>query len=100
MRVIHFCSISGGADSLATALVARERADRRAMDLRFINANLGANEHQITHDYIGYLEQKLGAPILRVQANFDAEFAVRRETIQQHWSVEKRRKEQDRKSVV
>lgn len=93
ISTIHFCSISGGADSLATALLARERAQRTGMDLRLINADLGANEHQITHDYIGYLEQALGLPILRVRANFDAEFAVRRETIQQHWSVEKRRKE-------
>lgn len=54
----HFCSISGGADSLATALLAKERAERRPMKLRFINADLGANEHQITHDYIGYLETK------------------------------------------
>lgn len=87
----HFCSISGGADSLATALLAKERAERRPMKLRFINADLGENEHQITHDYIGYLETKLG-PIQRVRANFDAEFEVRREAIQAHWSVEKRRK--------
>ncbi len=93
MTAIHFASISGGADSLATALLARERAERTGMDLRLINADLGANEHQITHDYIGYLEQKLGMPIQRVRADFSAEFAVRRETIQHHWSREKRRKE-------
>jgi len=92
-QVIHYCSISGGIDSLATAILAKERAEKRGMDLRFINADLGANESQITHDYIGYLETKLGSPIQRVRANFDAEFAVRRETIQHHWSREKRRKE-------
>lgn len=91
--VIHLCSISGGADSLATALLAKERAEKRDMDLRYINADLGANESQTTHDYIGYLETKLGAPIQRVRANFDAEFANRRDTIQHHWSREKRRKE-------
>lgn len=63
------------------------------MNLRFVNADLGANESQITHDYIGYLETKLGITIERVRANFDAEFTTRRETIQAHWSVEKRRKE-------
>lgn len=93
MSTIHFCSISGGADSLATALLARERAERTGMDLRLINADLGANESQITHDYIGYLEQALGIPIQRVRADFTAEFAVRRKTIQHHWSREKRRKE-------
>lgn len=93
MGVVHYCSISGGADSLATALMAKERAEKRDMDLRFINADLGEQESQITHDYIGDLEMKLGAPIQRVRANFDAEFAKRRETIQDHWSREKRRKE-------
>lgn len=94
-RPIHFSSISGGADSLATALVAIERANRREMDLRLINADLGANENPITHDYIGYLEQALGLPILRVRADFTAEFAARRETIQHHWGREKRRTEHD-----
>jgi 3'-phosphoadenosine 5'-phosphosulfate sulfotransferase (PAPS reductase)/FAD synthetase len=93
MNVVHLASISGGKDSLATALLAKERAERKPMDLRFINADLGANESQITHDYIGYLEKALGAPIQRMRANFDAEFAARRETIQHHWSQEKRRKE-------
>jgi 3'-phosphoadenosine 5'-phosphosulfate sulfotransferase (PAPS reductase)/FAD synthetase len=93
MGTIHFASVSGGADSLATMLKAIERAEKRGMDLRFLNADLGENEHQITHDYIGYLEQALGIHIQRVRANFDAEFTVRRETIQHHWSREKRRKE-------
>ena len=91
MKVIHFCSISGGIDNLATALKAKERAEKRDMDLRFINADLGKQESQITHDHIGYLETKLGAPIQRVRANFDAEFSARRETIQHHWILEKRR---------
>lgn len=93
MTVTHFASVSGGADSLATMLLAIERAARREMNLRFLNADLGANESQITHDYLGYLEQKLGITIERVRANFDAEFVQRRETIQYHWSMEKRRKE-------
>lgn len=105
MTTIHICSISGGVDSLAAAIEAKERAERTGMDLRYLNADLGANEHQITHDYIGYLEGALGAPILRVRADFEAEFAARRETIQQHWSVEKRRKEhtaecKDRRAAV
>jgi 3'-phosphoadenosine 5'-phosphosulfate sulfotransferase (PAPS reductase)/FAD synthetase len=96
MRTIHLCSISGGIDSLATALEAKERAEKREMDLRFINADLGKNEAKITHDYIGYLERALGAPIQRVRADFSAEFAERRENIQLHWSKEKRRKEHDK----
>ena len=93
MSVQHFVSISGGKDSLATALVAIERRERRAMQMRFLNADLGANESQITHDYIGYLETALGIAIDRVRADFTAEFAARREMIQDHWSREKRRKE-------
>ena len=89
----HFVSVSGGADSLAAMLLAIKRAEKRAMKLRFLNANLGANESQITHDYIGYLEQALSITIERMRANFDAEFVKRRETIQHHWSREKRRKE-------
>ena len=93
MTTIHYASISGGADSLATAILAKERAEQRGLDLRLINADLGENENPITHDYIGYLEQALGLPIQRVRADFTAEFAVRREAIQHHWSREKRRKE-------
>jgi hypothetical protein len=93
MTTVHFGSISGGADSLATVLLAKERADRAGIDLRLINADLGENENPITHDYIGYLEQALGIPILRVRADFTAEFTARRETIQHHWSREKLRKE-------
>lgn len=93
MIVDHFCSVSGGADSLATMIDALERAQKRAMNLRFLNCDLGIQESQITHDYIGYLEQNLGITIERHRANFDAEFAHRRDTIQHHWSQEKRRKE-------
>lgn len=93
MSVHHFASVSGGADSLAAMLLAIERAERRGMNLRFLNADLGSAESEITHEYIGYLEQQLGIRIERVRADFAAEFAVRRETIQHHWSREKRRKE-------
>lgn len=92
MKVQHRVSVSGGKDSLATMLKAIERAEKRDMDLRFQNADLGMAESQITHDYIGYLEQQLGITIERVRADFSAEFAVKRETIEQEWSKEKRRK--------
>jgi 3'-phosphoadenosine 5'-phosphosulfate sulfotransferase (PAPS reductase)/FAD synthetase len=93
VTTIHLGSISGGADSLATVLLAKERAERRGLDLRLINADLGENENPLTHEYIGYLEAALGMPILRVRADFTAEFAVRRAAIHHHWSREKRRKE-------
>ncbi len=89
----HFVSISGGKDSLAAALLAKERRERSPMDIRYLNADLGINESQLTHDYIGYLEIQLGATIERVRADFVAEFETRRQTIQDHWSREKRRKE-------
>ena len=93
MATQHIVSISGGADSLAVAILALRRAERRGMQLRFLNADLGAAESQITHDYIGYIEKTLGIVIERVRADFTSEFAARRETIQHHWSQEKRRKE-------
>lgn len=91
-RTIHFASLSGGIDSLAATLVAIERAAKRSMDLRLFNADLGGNENPITHEYIGYLEQALGMPILRKRADFTEALAQRRAHIDHHWSKEKRTK--------
>lgn len=89
-KVIHFVSVSGGKDSLAVALLARDRAARRGMALVFIFADTG-NEHELTIAYLDYLEAQLGAPIIRVQADFADDFAARREQIPDLWSKERRR---------
>lgn len=94
MSVQHFISISGGKDSLATAIVALERFEKRppAGNLmpRFVTADTG-NEETRWHEYIAYLAKALGVPIEIVRADFSAEFAARREVIRNDWSKEKRR---------
>lgn len=56
---------SGGKDSLATALVAREL---EVPNVELVFADTG-HEHEITYDYISYLETKIGA-IKKVKADF------------------------------
>lgn len=77
---INVVSLSGGKDSTATALLAIER---EAPNLQFVFADTG-NEHQLTYDYIDYLETKLG-PITRLRANFDDRIAHKREVIADKW---------------
>ena len=64
--IMHVVSISGGKDSTATALVARETVDHDA--IRYVFADTG-NEHEITYQYLTYLETKIGT-IIRLKADF------------------------------
>lgn len=93
----HFVGISGGKDSTATALIAKERMQRRA-DFRprfqFVNVD---NENDLTLEHVDYLERMLEAPIERLTA-YDvpglcdaAAFARKRESIRINWAVELRR---------
>ena len=62
---IHIVSMSGGKDSTATALTAIE------MGYEVIGAFADTvNEHEITYEYLDYLERKLGFKIHRVESNF------------------------------
>lgn len=78
--IVHVVSMSGGKDSTATALVCRELHDH--MQIAYAFADTG-NEHQITYDYLDYLQQRLGITILRLRRDFIAEIAHRRKWLQE-----------------
>lgn len=90
--VQHFISVSGGKDSLRTAIAALDRFEKRPPSSnfppRFLAADTG-NEEGRWLDYIGYLERALGVTIEIVRADFSREFAVRRANIQTDWRKEK-----------
>ncbi len=73
---MHIVSVSGGKDSTATALLAKERFGDGLVS--FVFADTG-NEHEQTYDYImDYLPKALGAPITWLRANFDERIAAKR----------------------
>lgn len=75
VTIKHVVSVSGGKDSLATLLIAI---------LRFGLANIvpifcdTGNEHELTYDYLDYLERRLGVKIIRLKANFVEQIAAKR----------------------
>ena len=77
--IVHVISMSGGKDSTATALMARETVDH--MQIAYAFADTG-NEHRITYDYLDYLQQRLGITILRLRSDFSGEIAHRRQWLQ------------------
>jgi len=68
-------SYSGGKDSTALLLLALDRCPIESIEVIFCDTG---NEHQITYDYISYIEQTLGIHINRLKANFSREFARKR----------------------
>jgi 3'-phosphoadenosine 5'-phosphosulfate sulfotransferase (PAPS reductase)/FAD synthetase len=72
-NVRHVVSVSGGKDSLATALKTIEYG----IDPIFVFADTG-NEHPLTYDYLEYLEHALGKHITRVRADFSQQIANKR----------------------
>lgn len=87
MKPQHFINISGGADSLATALVAKERG----IEARYLAADTG-NEDDRWRDYIHYLEGALGIHIEIVTADFTDRLEKRRAELPDLWSRELKRK--------
>lgn len=85
MSISNEISVSGGKDSLATALVAIEAG---AENLRFKFADTG-HEHALTYEYVAYLSDilkaKCGAGIETVKADFSRQIAGKREFIKAHW---------------
>lgn len=69
----HFVSCSGGKDSTATLLLARERG----VDVTAVFADTG-NEHELTYEYLEYLERALGMSIVRLRVDFTERIADRR----------------------
>jgi 3'-phosphoadenosine 5'-phosphosulfate sulfotransferase (PAPS reductase)/FAD synthetase len=81
-RIIHCVSMSGGKDSTATAVYALETQPRDS--LRFVFADTG-NEHELTYEYLGYLEQALGIHIHWLRADFTDEIARQARYVASHW---------------
>ncbi|MEG3640648.1 phosphoadenosine phosphosulfate reductase domain-containing protein [Magnetococcus sp. PR-3] len=77
-------SISGGKDSTAMLLHALEHGYH-------IDAAVFADtglEHELTHEYLDYLERVTGVSIQRVSADFSKQIARKRETIANKWPEE------------
>lgn len=75
--IMNVVSISGGKDSAATLLLALEQ---EVPNLLAVFADTG-NEHQITYEYISYLEIKTGVPILRLKADFSKQIEEKRKRL-------------------
>ena len=73
-------SMSGGKDSTATALLAKERG----VDALYAFADTG-HEHPETYEYIGYLEDVLGITVQRVKADFSKDIERKRNVVQTKW---------------
>ena len=71
---------SGGKDSLATSLVAKEL---EVPNVEHVFADTG-NEHEITYDYLDYLETKIGK-ITRVKADFSERIANKAVYVKEKW---------------
>ncbi|EBZ5771667.1 hypothetical protein EC412_05195 [Salmonella enterica subsp. enterica serovar Redlands] len=80
--VRNVVSLSGGKDSLALWLFARER---NIENITVVFADTG-HEHPYTYDYISLLEQKLG-PVIRVRADFSQRILNKRSYIQNFWPI-------------
>lgn len=78
MTIKHVVSVSGGKDSLATLLIAIGRFGLRNIVAIFCDTG---NEHELTYEYLGYLERRLGLTITRLRADFTAEIAAKRKFI-------------------
>lgn len=77
----NIVSVSGGKDSTALLLLAITQG---APNLRAVFADTG-NEHELTLEYIDYLEQATGVTIERRQADFSRQIAHKRKFIASKW---------------
>lgn len=78
----NIISVSGGKDSTALLLLAIERQPE---NLQAVFADTG-NEHELTYDYVRYLEQATGVPIRWVKADFSRQIAGKREYVLSKWA--------------
>ena len=77
----NIISVSGGKDSTALLLLAIERG---AENMQAVFADTG-NEHQITYDYVQYLNDHV-FPIRAVKASFERQIAGKREYVLSKWA--------------
>lgn len=94
--VLNILSVSGGKDSAATLLLAIER---KVSNLIAVIADTG-NEHQITYDYVKYLEIKTGVPILWLKADFSKQIEEKRQRLYKVIRGEKVRGNWTRKQAI
>jgi 3'-phosphoadenosine 5'-phosphosulfate sulfotransferase (PAPS reductase)/FAD synthetase len=81
--VIRLVSVSGGKDSTATLLLARELHGDEVMA---VFADTG-NEHPAVYEYVDYLESTLRQPIKRLRADFTDWWWRRRDYVRDHWPL-------------
>lgn len=80
----NIVSISGGKDSAATLLVAREL---EVPNLSAVFADTG-HEHPATYDYVHYLAEATGVPIRWVKADLSSQIAGKRKYIETKWRAQ------------
>lgn len=81
MNEHNVLSVSGGKDSTAMWLLAVER---ETPNLQVVMADTG-NEHQLTYEYVDYLESAIGMPIRRVKMDFTRQIAGKRLFVEAKW---------------
>lgn len=79
---LHVVSVSGGKDSTATLLLALELHGYD--NVQAIFADTG-NEHELTYDYVRYLEGAVGLPIKWVRRDFTDLWWSRRDYVRDEW---------------
>jgi 3'-phosphoadenosine 5'-phosphosulfate sulfotransferase (PAPS reductase)/FAD synthetase len=82
----EFCmilvSVSGGKDSTATLLVAKEQHGVELVQAAFADTG---NEHEATYAYVRHLEDAIGVPIKWLRQDFSVWWALRRIYIAEKW---------------
>lgn len=81
--ILHLVSVSGGKDSTATLLLALKQFPDTA---QAVFADTG-NEHEVTYEYLDYLERALGLRIKRLKADFSGGFASKRKWVEEKWPL-------------
>ena len=82
MKEHNIISVSGGKDSTALLLLAIER---QAENMQAVFADTG-NEHELTYDYVRYLEQATGVPIRWVKADFTRQIEGKATYVREKWA--------------
>lgn len=74
MSTVNLVSVSGGKDSTATLLLALERG---VENIQAVFADTG-NEHELTYEYVDYLQRVTGVKINQVKADFTKQIERKR----------------------